>query len=106
MHDVAKAFYRAFQISGLSIAYTRGYNPMPRIELSPPLPLGVEGENEILIAWINISQDNISQINRLFSLLAKIDYFFIIRHGFSSGHSPSYRNLNWRPEEYLKNNSF
>ena len=68
MHDVAKAFYRAFQISGLSIAYTRGYNPMPRIELSPPLPLGVEGENEILIAWINISQDNISQINRLFSL--------------------------------------
>ena len=61
MHDVARAFFRAFKVSGFSAAYTQGYNPQPKFELSPPLPLGVEGENEIIAVWINVPEENIQK---------------------------------------------
>jgi hypothetical protein len=57
LHDVARAFSRAFQVCGFDVAYTRGFNPQPKIELSPPLGLGVEGWNEILLLWLDVPQE-------------------------------------------------
>ena len=57
MHEVANAFSRAFQILGIPMQYTEGFNPQPKLELSPPLPLGVESERDILGVFISVDKD-------------------------------------------------
>lgn len=57
MHEVANAFSRAFQITGIPMQYTEGFNPQPKLELSPPLPLGVECERDILGVFISVDKD-------------------------------------------------
>ncbi|MCX7776415.1 MAG: TIGR03936 family radical SAM-associated protein, partial [Spirochaetaceae bacterium] len=52
LHAVSFAFSRAFQMAGLEMAYTEGFNPQPKIELTPPLSLGIEGYGEVLKASI------------------------------------------------------
>jgi len=64
LHDVARSFSRAFQVGGFRIAFTHGFNPQPRIELSPPLPLGVEGENEILLLWVEIPRNTLEEFEK------------------------------------------
>ncbi len=44
--SIIEAFARAFQMIGLPIAFSEGFNPMPRMELSQPLPLGVSAGAE------------------------------------------------------------
>ncbi len=36
----------ALELAGLSVAYSEGFNPMPRLEISEPLPLGFESLDE------------------------------------------------------------
>lgn len=67
LHDVARAFSRAFQVCGFQIAFTHGFNPQPRIELSPPLGLGIEGENEILLLWIDIPVNRLEEFEEFLS---------------------------------------
>ena len=44
--DLVDALVRAFRRAGASLAYSKGYHPMPKVELPAPLPLGVEGLEE------------------------------------------------------------
>lgn len=45
--SIVDAFDRAFLMSGLDIAYSEGFNPMPRFETAQPLPIAVESSSEI-----------------------------------------------------------
>jgi radical SAM-linked protein len=45
--DLAELIHRLARISELPVAHSQGFNPQPRISLSPPLPLGIEGQGEL-----------------------------------------------------------
>jgi radical SAM family uncharacterized protein len=45
--DLVEAIHRIVRRSGAPVAHTQGFNPLPRIALSPPLPLGFEGLGEV-----------------------------------------------------------
>ena len=57
MHEVANAFSRAFQLVGIPMQFTEGFNPQPKLELSPPLPLGAESERDMLGLYISIDKN-------------------------------------------------
>ncbi len=46
--DFQRMLQLALQRAGLPIAFSRGFHPHPLLRFGPPLPLGVEGEHEIL----------------------------------------------------------
>lgn len=46
--DLMEMLVRALRRCGVHLAYSRGYHPMPKIELPAPLPLGVAGREEWL----------------------------------------------------------
>ncbi len=46
--DLIKVFERSFRRSGIKIAYSKGFHPFPELEIASPLPLGIEGENELI----------------------------------------------------------
>jgi radical SAM family uncharacterized protein/radical SAM-linked protein len=43
---LVEAFSRAFQTSGLPVLFSAGFNPMPRLELVQPLPIGIASAGE------------------------------------------------------------
>ncbi len=45
-HTVGELLFRAFSIASLPISYSEGFNPLPRLDLGNPLPLGAESEAE------------------------------------------------------------
>ncbi len=45
--DIMRLFEKAFQRSRLSIRFTEGFNPKPRLEFAHPLSLGIESDEEI-----------------------------------------------------------
>jgi radical SAM-linked protein len=53
--DLMRFWERALRRAGLSLAYTEGFNPHPRISLAAPLSVGVTSEAELmdvfLIRW-------------------------------------------------------
>ena len=44
--DMLKVFKRAFKRAGVGLAYSRGFNPHPKIGFAQPLSLGYEGLDE------------------------------------------------------------
>ena len=50
--DVARAMERAVRRAALPVAYSEGYNQRMRLSFGPPLPLGAEGEGEIVVATL------------------------------------------------------
>jgi radical SAM family uncharacterized protein/radical SAM-linked protein len=46
--DHVDVLVRALRRCGVTLAYSKGYHPMPKVELPPPLPLGVSGAAEWL----------------------------------------------------------
>ena len=44
--DMVDVIRRAVKRTGLPVCYSRGYHPQSRISMSPPLAVGMEGENE------------------------------------------------------------
>ena len=46
--DILKAMQLIFKRSGLRIAYTQGFNPVPKMTFTPPLPMGFGSESELL----------------------------------------------------------
>jgi len=44
--DVLRAISRTLRRAGLPVAFSSGFNPMPRLSFGPPLPLGLESEAE------------------------------------------------------------
>jgi radical SAM family uncharacterized protein/radical SAM-linked protein len=55
--EVITAIIRSFRRAGILLIYSKGFHPHPLLSFGPPLPVGVEGENEYfdieLPAYIN-----------------------------------------------------
>lgn len=51
--DLMRFWERAIRRSGLSLAYTEGFNPHPRISLAAPLSVGVTSEAELMDVFLN-----------------------------------------------------
>lgn len=45
--DMVRLFHRALRRSGLSLAYSRGFNPHPQFNLAAPLPLAATAAGEL-----------------------------------------------------------
>lgn len=50
--EVLQVFFRVLRRVGLSICYSQGFNPSPRVTFSPALPLGTESLAEYLIVEV------------------------------------------------------
>ncbi len=50
--DEARFWERVCRRAGLPLAYSQAFNPQPRIHFAAALPVGVEGENELLDVWL------------------------------------------------------
>ena len=46
--DIMRLWQRAFHRAGVSLAYSEGFSPHPRISLAAPLPVGVTSEAELM----------------------------------------------------------
>ena len=55
--DIMRLWQRALNRARISLAYTEGFNPHPRISLAAPLAVGVTGEAElmdtVLAKWVS-----------------------------------------------------
>lgn len=56
MHMIEKSFQR----SGLSLQFTQGYNPKPKMDFAQPLPLGISGEQEYFVATLLLPESEVS----------------------------------------------
>lgn len=63
--EAMRALERALRRSGMSLVFTEGYNPRPRMSFSPALPLGVAAEAEYLEVALNEEVDESSMKERL-----------------------------------------
>ena len=52
LHSISGIFTRAFFMLGLPVRYTEGFNPLPRMEFSQPLALGIESDDEMMAIWL------------------------------------------------------
>ncbi len=50
--DLHRSWERTFRRSGLSLAYSQGFHPQPRLNLACALPLGFTSQCELLDAWL------------------------------------------------------
>ena len=55
LHSISGIFSKAFFMLGLPVRFTEGYNPLPRMEFSQPLALGIESDDEIMAVWLKKS---------------------------------------------------
>ncbi len=46
--DFVKNISKGFRRAGIKLEYTEGFHPFPKMEIVSPLPLGVEGEEELM----------------------------------------------------------
>jgi radical SAM-linked protein len=53
LHSISSIFSRAFLMMGLPVRYTEGFNPMPRMELTQPLALGMESSEDLMAVWLS-----------------------------------------------------
>jgi len=53
--DLHRSWERTFRRAVLPLAYSRGYNPRPRIQLASALPLGFTSQAEYLDFWLERS---------------------------------------------------
>ena len=60
--DLTRCLIRAFRRTDIPLWYTEGFNPHPHLVFGMPLPLGVEGEREILDIRINDDEYKNSRI--------------------------------------------
>jgi len=46
-------FIRALRRASIPVAYSKGFNPQPRLSFAAPLAVGMEGENEYLDLYLS-----------------------------------------------------
>ena len=63
--DMQKIWERSCRRAGLAIAYSQGFQPQARIQQAAPLPLGMEGLEEIVDIWFQGDIDLSNFIERI-----------------------------------------
>jgi len=66
--DLLRGFERALRRAGLPVAFSKGFNPHPRLSFAAPLPVGVEGEKE----YLDVELEKNIAIKDLFLLLSNV----------------------------------
>jgi radical SAM-linked protein len=51
--DTMRTWERTIRRARLPLAYTQGFSPHPRIALAAPLPVGIEGDRELMDLWLD-----------------------------------------------------
>jgi radical SAM-linked protein len=51
--DLQRTWERTFRRAGLPLTHSQGYNPRPKLQLSPALPLGCTSECEMIDIWMD-----------------------------------------------------
>ncbi|MGD0753329.1 MAG: TIGR03936 family radical SAM-associated protein [Anaerolineales bacterium] len=51
--DLQTVWERTARRAGLSLAYTQGFHPGPKIQIASALPLGIAGKAEIVDLWLD-----------------------------------------------------
>jgi radical SAM family uncharacterized protein/radical SAM-linked protein len=56
--ELVRAFVRAFKRAGVSLVYSKGYHPMPKLSFASALPVGTESLHETLeVQWHDSTAD-------------------------------------------------
>ena len=53
LHSISGIFSRAFFILNIPVRYTEGFNPLPRMEFTQPLALGLESSDDVMAVWLH-----------------------------------------------------
>ena len=76
-HDIVRIFERSFRRAGLSLEFSKGFNPQPKLSFAQPLPLGVEGEREygefLLADGAKNNENDLDNENNLDSMIEMIN---------------------------------
>ncbi|MDW8069947.1 MAG: TIGR03936 family radical SAM-associated protein [Anaerolineae bacterium] len=66
--DLHRTWERVFRRAGIQVAYSRGFNPQPRIQLASALPLGYVGSAEVLDVILEEAIESETLVSRLQSV--------------------------------------
>ena len=69
--SLLEAWHKAFLRSGLPVAYTEGFNPLPRFEIAQSLSLGIFSEDEVASFLLTEAVDEATLFDRLGKTLPK-----------------------------------
>ncbi len=50
--DLMRAWERLLRRAGVPLAYSKGFNPHPKVSVAAPLPIGVSGEAELMDVFV------------------------------------------------------
>ncbi len=67
--DFMTVFHRAVMRAGISVVFSQGFNPHPRISFGPALPVGMESDAEYLDMEVDLFSDLIELIKNLNAFL-------------------------------------
>jgi radical SAM-linked protein len=67
--DLVRQLPRILRRAGLRPAYTQGFNPRPRFQFTPPLPLGAEAEADACEVWVALGAEEPPDAQALLSRL-------------------------------------
>jgi len=62
--DLYRAWERLLRRAGLSLVFSQGYNPRPKLQLAAPLALGFTSREEIIDFWLENTTDDLREITR------------------------------------------
>ena len=69
--SLLETWHKAFLRSGLPVAYTEGFNPLPRFEIAQSLSLGIFSEDEVASFILTEAVDEAKLFDRLGKTLPK-----------------------------------
>jgi radical SAM-linked protein len=62
--DLQTVWERTARRAGLSLSYTQGFHPGPRIQIASALPLGIAGSAEIVDLWLDTDPGDAAETQR------------------------------------------
>jgi len=63
--DLHRTWERTLRRAGVSLAYSQGFHPQPRIQLAAALPLGITSECEVMDVWVEGEPDITPMLHEL-----------------------------------------
>lgn len=99
-HTVWSIIASAFERSGISLEYSQGFNPSPRLELSEPLSLGIESKCEFGMALMKLGStrelrsDELTRIGRFLPSGIRIERCRLVQ-GYDGRRVPSLSAAHW-----------
>jgi radical SAM-linked protein len=60
--DMQKIWERTFRRAKTPLAFSQGFHPQPKLNMACPLPLGFTSDYEILDAWLDVENADLSAI--------------------------------------------